>query len=226
MNRAVLLTIFLFAVFSCGCAKLEELTGRGSSDREVPKSKATVEESAAIDTALEEISDLSEKFGPRQTFRKIPIVVTDHDMKKTTWIGLCSYAEPYIAINRAAFQQGLNGDTKLFNVLLHEIGHCYFDREHNSRTFYKKDHWVMLTSIDLERRSASSHSFHEICASAMCEKSRATGLKGPQMPPQLKEYYVGEIMGGITANELSDLERYVDIKFVLKPLIHKHLRGN
>lgn len=217
MNRSLNLIILFVAALSCGCAKLEELTGRevhGASS--VPESKATADEQAAIDTTLDEISNLTEKFGPRKTFDTIPIVVNDEDMNKTKRGGFCSYGPSYISINKAVFKPGSDDESNLFNILLHEIGHCYFGRAHDQTTFFKDGFWVSVTTRDYVRRRATSQLENEICVSMMCTSSQSTGLTKPPTPYQLREYYVGEILQKIRARKLSDFEKFGDVQFLAK----------
>jgi hypothetical protein len=141
----------------------------------VPPSIATDEEQFLIDDTLRQISDLTTYFGERYRFDRLPVIVIDEDWQRTKRLAYCSLNPNYLAVNKIIFQYA-DVKSKLFFVLLHEIGHCYFRRPHDNS---------MITPF--------------LCASAMCE--RAVPLNSTR-----KLYYVGEMIGKVAQGTITDLE--------------------
>jgi hypothetical protein len=169
----------------------------------VPKDEATAEERKQIDDALMKISDLTEKFGTRREFKNIPIVVTTEDARAHKRDAYC--AGSFIALNRGLFDKN-TVFPHMPTILLHEIGHCYFGRGHDSQVFSKPGFNVVFYKHDLWHPGSEYQV--NVCATVMC--------KDGYLPFPLLEYYVGELMGRPRVKDISELKTYGD--FALVPM--------
>lgn len=96
-----------------------------------PADTSTTEEQKIIQYNLEHIAIMAKEFGSTQKFNSIPVVVSDSGFNGTPFWGYCGlYGDGrYIALKREIFSYP--NKNLIFAVLLHEIGHCYFNREHS-----------------------------------------------------------------------------------------------
>jgi hypothetical protein len=200
MTKSIFITIAIaFALTGCFGK-----SNQGIAPAPIPKDEATGAERAQIDSALNQISDLSEKFGKRREFKDMPIIVTSDDPKKTGIAGYCSSA-PFIALSRFLFSEN-TPDSLLVTTLLHEIGHCYFGLGHTDEWISKPGYSFVFYKTDPKHPGMSV--YPEICVTIMCSR----GLE----PGQLLEYYVGVLLGQPKAKSVTDLERFTELKYIAK----------
>lgn len=157
-----------------------------------------------IEATVQRISDMSARWGTRQQFTRIPIVI-DFDPSSDRPAGYCQVKnnEKVIGIHTRVLK---NKDVSLRTaVLLHEIGHCYFNRPHFETRLRNREGRAVHTIRHADRLQMSIWQ-EGICASIMCAKM-------PPWPAELHEgflqYYVGELLGHPRAQRLEDLSRYV-----------------
>lgn len=171
----------------------------------MPTDFATTAERAAIQSSLSAISEMMAKLGKPNKLDRIQILVMKPTRQKLHGICVQRKKSRYILIARSVLDKHLSEDTsnevdeRLFMVLLHEIGHCYFGREHDDALVAS----VPGSSLTTETvRGRTIHMFQrtEVPASVM----HSTGAEGHG----LKEYYVAELLGLARARNWKDLERY------------------
>jgi hypothetical protein len=169
------------------------LAGCGSSERPIPKDAAKADERQKINATLDEIEDLARELGSSARFRSIPVIVTKHNYPDSGSWGSCHRKSngkgQYIAISRAAFDAEDASEkpefAAVFQVLLHEIGHCYLNRKHDSSRIDAEDSYKSLpVSVMHPDPSHRSELF---------------------VANRLKKYYVGELLGLRRAKTPRDL---------------------
>lgn len=190
----------------CALTGLAGCHGRaGDSPDAVPRNEATPEERAKIEKVLLEVSDLTAAHGARRMFNKIPVIVITEDGAKTDRGGYCfTGSVNYIAINRVVINRG-PGEASLFDLLLHEIGHCYFGRDHDSAVLTKPGAQIAVhTGIFMHQAVGL---YNQICVSVMC-------TVGGSIPYELRQYYVNELMGGPRARSVSDFAKFAPLSYL------------
>lgn len=185
------------------------LMGCGNSRSKVvsgPTDLATPEERLAIETNLAEISKIMTRLGRPQSFSRFQIVVVPLERHKAH--GQCVKAKDitYIRIDKGMVQEQLTGDVswnevndRLFTTLLHEIGHCYFNRGHDDTILPEIPESRLLTVSAKGRRINQFHRQH-VPATIM----HRLGAPGHG----LRDYYVAEVLGLDRAKSWRDLEKY------------------
>jgi hypothetical protein len=193
-----------------GCAK--ENSAATTQSVTAPEDQADATQRAAIDATLTKIEAFTRILGKPHTFRSLPIVVTtdthftDHPAACVSVKGAAQFilvkpavfeAEERIAPNKV--------DSTLFRILLHEIGHCYFHREHEEDHIAQPGRLVELT---LNRQGVTSKvNVPFLDATVMVPENLS-------VPIALEKYYVAEILGVTRAKTLQDLAPYAPLKYV------------
>jgi len=205
--RKASLALLGIALFSCGgndATKIGQIA--------MPADEATDEERAQISQTVKEIEMISGSLGRPQSFDSVPILVTSESTLAANRHGACvreNGAGKFILVNREVLNQEKRlvqegSMTTLFRVILHEIGHCYFAREHFDEKIEARDKQIMWNRKQKDRQPVY---FSSLNVSSM----EATSL---QLPVALKSYYVAEILGLVRAANLSDLAPYAQFVFV------------
>lgn len=171
--------LLLFILVSCGPKVVEESN--------FPDNQASTVESEVLDEALTQIQSDFDVLGVDVDVRDTRYSVADTDKA----LGICfknaDGERRGIALHHKLFNETIETEDTyglLYKVLLHEIGHCFFDREHDE-TFYSLPGYVMLIELQqgvIERRSTLS-------VTLMSE------FGWYQVPKLLWPYYVKEIVG-------------------------------
>lgn len=213
----ILALVFATILLSgCGAGKPEKTKG---SPFVIPPSEANASETADLAATLAEIEAITLKLGRPQRFNTVPIIVTSEDSKKSHRIGYCRFnrRHRFIAVNRKAFERQADFSSeipnrRLFRVLLHEIGHCYYNRDHDNTLLSKPG---LNIGVELESTSTSKKFaiYQGLCASIMCDKSQKLG----GTPFELREYYVAEMLGIKRATDLAALEKHMKLYYVPRP---------
>ncbi len=208
-NRISFAFLLLPFLYACGSDNKGDVRQHPSS-LAIPADEATAEERKQIDSTLLEIETLAGELGRPQSFRSLPIVVSTESMAKTERAGAC-YLENgrgrYILVNRVVLREeerlvGIGLQSTLFRVLLHEIGHCYFGRDHLEDKLSERGRRLRFPADRFRRRPE----FSELNVSSM--ESRTLLL-----PIALKKYYVAEILGLFRARSLAELAQYTGADF-------------
>lgn len=204
--RAPLLALALACGLAAGCAKERPKDQVNAASVPVPADQATAEERKQIEDTIAEIETLAGELARPQAFRRLPVLVTTEDMQDTKRAGACFLENgkgKFILVNRVVLRQeewlskvGLQ--STLFRVLLHEIGHCYFARDHlEDRVTRVKGR--RLRFAPNERRLRPE--LEDFLVSSMESQSLL-------MPLALKKYYVAELLGLYRARSLAELAEY------------------
>lgn len=175
--------IFLQILFSCGKKDPQSIV--------LPGNQASEKEAEIIGAVVEKIQKDFDELGVNVNLRSIPFHVTTLDPKIA---GICVYrsnGSPVgIAVNHSVLK---NWEVEtpehyglIYRVLLHEIGHCFFRRQH-------EDDELFIPGLDT------------IEISVMKDYGRANTLK------ELWPYYVREVAGLDRLQSAEDLKRYLDL---------------
>lgn len=184
MNLKIL--SFLLMIVSCGQKHAENML--------LPSDQATKEEKEILSHAIDEIQAGFTENGVNVNIRSIPYHVSTKLPSEIA--GICVYKEngdPVgIAINRRVLQEwAIKTPTYygfLYKALLHEVGHCFFQREHDDGHLEIPDNLLSEDVIDL---------------SVMVDGGRAI------IPNVLWPYYVREVAGLERINSLDDLQNFL-----------------
>jgi hypothetical protein len=187
--------LLLFILISCGRKVVEESN--------FPDNQASAVEKEVLDEVLSTIQADFDALGVRVDVRDTRYSVADTDNA----LGICfksaSGERRGIALHHKVFAEMI--ETKdtyglIYKVLLHEIGHCFFDREHDE-TYFSEPGYVML--IEMREGSIERHS--TLPVTLMSE------LGWYRVPKTLWPYYVKEIAGIDRIVEWEDIEPYANI---------------
>jgi hypothetical protein len=176
-----------------------------------PAHQASAREQAALDAAIEEIQNDFNALQVPINLRAVRYVVNDivHDGK--SYGGYCYYKKNKghtIAISHSTFEaqfyKGYEEDKGwLYKILLHEIGHCFFRRKHESRPYGKEGEYYIY-----HLANGVMVPFKFIMRSVM-----ETGRNPSHIfPKELWPYYVREIAGLERFDNLEELSRYVNFE--------------
>lgn len=166
---------------------------------------ASPSDQAYIDLAIDEIQQTLNQIGVNKNLNSIPIIVTD----SISGDGKCinSGNSRSILIHKRLFQYedldpNLQQISRLWSVLLHEIGHCYFYRSHEHKEVFADDGYVFQLSHKIKFQQAY-HCFHSH------NSSWPGTVMGPQgisvAPESLKEFYIKELVGQFPVPDTRDI---------------------
>lgn len=158
----------------------------------VPENQASPIVKAEIDEELEKIQAEFAEIDVQVNLKSLPVVVAPLPFGV---VGRCQYGEKdrgiYIILSPHLFidQVMLPLDAPIFEkdfvrVLLHEIGHCYFRRQHEEPAYLE----IPGQSFELQTENAFAL-LDKIPTSLMPAESAY------RMPKALRKYYVAEIAG-------------------------------
>lgn len=207
-RRALCLFALLFLATGCG-------KGQPAADNvpnlTPPTDEATRQQRALIDSTLTNIEATTSALGSPHTFRTLPVLVTSDTKYISEAKGACvkSGGHPQFILLRPAvldFESHLPADsetTSLFPVLLHEIGHCYFSREHDD---------ALIRSSGFEISFSSKHG--ETAIDERAESLDASVMSPDKllMPIALSRYYVAEVMGQVRHRTLEAVAAHASPK--------------
>jgi hypothetical protein len=171
----------------------------------VPTDEATPEQRAAIDATLSRIEGVTAELGHPHRFRAIPILVTTDNKYITDAKGACvkvGTRPQFILVRPSVLKFELDQapdspTTSLFPVLLHEIGHCYFAREHDPALIRTDGSLISMTRAD----GSVAQPFEALEASVMHPEKT-------QMYVEFEHYYAAEVMGLVPNRTLEAFGRY------------------
>lgn len=163
-------------------------------ETDIPANIASTEEEYEVESVLYEIQNLLRLNGSAKNLKSIPVVITD------TLLGdgkcILSSEGDAILINKLLFMMddldpNLKQISRLWSVLLHEIGHCYFFRSHEEKRITAYEGYV----FQFKNRLRINEEYH-------CYNSNLKTLPGTVMgkngisvaPEELKDLYVKELI--------------------------------
>lgn len=184
------------------------------SGQPIPVDQATSSDRLRIQETLGEIEELIASFGVPVDFKSIPIVVTD-DMEAA---GVCqrdpSGSRTYIGIHSLIMNIGnpsFGTTSPLFDVLLHEIGHCYFGRNHDDTQIERDGADIIIVETGPGWRREIPYA--SVPASIMISEVSVA------LPVSLKRYYVGELLGKYRATDATELRDFASLYFLSRPRV-------
>jgi hypothetical protein len=169
-----------------------------------PADESTGEQRASMNSTLDRIEALTRELGQPRTFRDLPIVVTtansytDHPAACVSLAG----KGQFILIKPSVFDddaevQAEGAEDELFRVLLHEIGHCYFNRQHEEDRLFAAD-----KVVEISADGGGTATYPILDASIMVPEELTA-------PVALEKYYVAELLGIERAKTMEDLVGFV-----------------
>lgn len=185
--------------------------------------EATPQERALISSYLDQISDMAQKLGYQDSFRSIPVLVTSEDEIANMRSGYCQKIgdQKLIVVNRVNFLPERNRRVDaVFSVLLHEIGHCYFNRMHDKRLLEKPGHYLNIKITD--EKGGESWLVPGFPVSIMYQGDRVCGSSCPVSSSsvlqlrELQNYYVAEMLGVRVLKDPNDLSEFKSVRWVEK----------
>lgn len=204
------LILFLFL---SGCSRLfDDTVVYRFSPIIIPEDQATEEERLLLSSTVRLIEDYASELGHNVKFDSVPIVIRVRENPAENIAGRCHYKYDLTGSHIEIFKDVVpislarrenSFAPELFIVLLHEIGHCYFQRSHQNDLIKKSGYEMIFELRD------SDIVFSEVPSSVMIEAWNM-GL-----PKSLERYYVGEVLGLYRATTPEELKNYVS--FYLRP---------
>lgn len=220
------LSLWIFVIFVASGVLSSCQIPKSTSYPAAPSDEATSEERKKINETLEHISEIANKFGYKNDFNSIPVLVTSENVKVTGRIGYCQWDEnrrgQYIFINRENFESDKRSSylQNVFQVLLHEIGHCYFGRDHNPNVIKKPGYVAKVEvydstgGVDLFEMGFpvsimyTGHS--ELCSGNCPEGSSPIGAV-----KDFESYFVSELLGVQQTLSADDLTKFKSFTWVM-----------
>lgn len=185
------------------------------------RDESTAEERILIEKTLAKISDMAAQYGYNDSFTRIPVSVTTEDIGLTGRTGFCiDYGTSRrIVINRMNFpsQSGQRHDL-LFHILLHEIGHCYFNRPHTTQILKKPGHYIYVEIEDESGGEAWPAEGFPLSAmfmgSRVCAWTCPNGAASLLVLRELQNYFVAEMIGIRVLRDPSGIDEFKSLKWV------------
>lgn len=183
-------------------------------DIHIPKDEATSSEKRHLQQIKSEIVKLFKQEGVHLDLNDVPIVVSSENLEGNA--GLCvrdgDGAPVYMQLSPLLLSRSRSDlhssavEEPGFIILLHEIGHCYFGREHDPAKLRAEDHLMVFT----EKTSGgpSTLALTHLPVSIMAEDYDSL------LPNSLKIYYVRELLGRDRFTHAKDLLRYSDVELI------------
>lgn len=190
--------LFIFLVL-INCGKAEKF-----NNESFPENRASAEETEALKLVLNQIQSDFDEQHINIDLESIPYSI--NDLGEFT-AGICYKSNGRrigIAIDHTVFLESIeNGDYYgfLYKVLLHEIGHCFFNRIHEENN-YSVTGYTMLLGISPGR---APKSFDSIATTVM--ESMGQRL----IPKLLWPYYIKEMVGLDLIQSWEDFRPYINI---------------
>lgn len=194
----------LFASILSACAKKEEIP--------IPKDQASPSQKANLNEIKTEIVKLFTQEGVRLDLNQVPIIVSTENLEGKA--GLCvrdgdgapvyMQLSPSLLISNRSEWGTSAVEQAGFVILLHEIGHCYFGREHDTARFSVEDHVMVFNEATSSGRV--SLFLRQIPVTIMVADYDSV------LPRSLKRYYVRELLGRDRISNFEDLLRYADVE--------------
>lgn len=214
---------FLFTLV----VSLISCSGFHSSEQfEMPADEATAEERVKIIETLKHISEIAMNKGYNEKFESIPVLVTSENIAETGRLGYCQWDQDhkgqYIVINRENFERDKQQPylQTVFSVLLHEVGHCYFGREHDHRLIINSGY---IAKVEVSNSVGGSRFFESGfplsimyvgSGGLLCSGDCPEGFSAFGSIPEFQDYYVSELIGTQKSLSVEDITKFRSFKWV------------
>lgn len=177
----------------------------------MPENQASTSVIEEIDEELVLLEKDFKDLGVDLDLMRMPVIVSPLPYGV---VGRCQYGKNnqgvFIILSPSLFpMEGFRPmDSVLFEkdfvkVLIHEIGHCYFNRAHNEPEYFE----IPGSSFELHHEFGNVI-FDKIPKSVMPSESTY------RMPKSLRHYYLSELAGKIRLNSSAVLGEFADFKVV------------
>jgi len=157
-----------------------------------PKDKPSHEEQKMIDDVLDDLEERFSNIGVKENLREIPVFVVDEPSSSGALIaGLCRF-KARIIIDRGLFREEMFEEGKiswLWWTILHEVGHCYFDRFHDDSEVFSDESMVFVFDSRLDVDEPSTY----VCKIQASVMSTFVPAPNRMYPDNLKDFYVLEM---------------------------------
>jgi hypothetical protein len=217
--KAQILILILLCAPMMSCSQIGQQLGIEHQAYTIvmPNDESTAYERRVIKRTTKKIEAIAYNLGKEETFESIPVLVTTEDPSVTKRWGYCQWDENgkgvFIVLNREVFQKDLENDRLhfVFGVLLHEIGHCYFGRKHDTAVIKKPGYKISIETFDAD--GGTTITIDEFPVSIMYSKSSLVGSPLTGVPTSLEHYFVAEILGLQRVSSVEDLEQLPGVYF-------------
>ncbi len=205
--------IFILCLFSCNAVS------KFVDETDPPADISSEQDRQDIEVVKSEIQDLADQVGVVGNFKDFPVIVVEKFSDHSGALAYCHQgqnpSQSYIGILKKTMdlylnEQRKNSDTSfLFKLLLHEFGHCLFNRAHDETMLGKPGfHIYMIDSTGFEERLEPIGP--QISVSAMA----SINWWMTRLPRELKKYYLREISGQVRWQTSKDLEVQPGLKLM------------
>ncbi len=209
-------TVFLVVgVLVASCSPSPE----ASEDVERPADIASNQDRKDIEAVKAEIQALADQVGVPGGFKDFPVIVVSKYPGQDGPLAYCHESQNrfarYIGIVKATMETYLSeqhshqDSSFLFKLLVHEYGHCFFDRGHDETMVGKPGYNIFIVLLD-ENGTNLKPIGTEIAVSAMA----SINWWMTDLPRDLKKYYLREIAGQVRWHKFEDLQTQPGIRLL------------
>lgn len=186
--------------------------------------ESTEEEREKIKTTLQMIHELALESGYEKDFSAVPVYVSSENINVSQRLGYCVWDRDrngtYIVLNRENFTSEKERPRfkQVFAVLVHEIGHCYFKRDHNSDLLTKTGYALNVLVEDDEGGTkfiepgfplSAMYTFKQPNCTAPCQEFSS---RMPEVEA-FQRYYVHELVSDVRILSAADVEKLGSAKW-------------
>lgn len=207
--------IWLCILFLFSCNAVSKFV----DETDPPADISSEQDRQDIELVKSEIQNLADQIGVTGNFKDFPVIVVEQFTEHPGALGYChqgqNLSQSYIGILKKTmdmylFEQRKNNDTSfLFKLLLHEYGHCLFNRTHDETMIGKPGFDIfMIVSTAFEEKLEPIGP--QISVSAMA----SINWRMTRLPRELKKYYLREISGMVRWQTSKDLEVQPGLKLM------------
>lgn len=198
-------TAVIFSVYFIGCSN------------SIPDDEATPEERLMIQDILNETQELLLNLGIKKDLSLIPIIVSDNFNARAS--GACFKGRNNkgraIVLKKnvlSGISSGLSSN-RLWQTLMHEIGHCYFNRTHRAKFLIPETNFVFnfyLLNEYADKPRCHIQIMPYLNASVM-NQERGFPLR---YPLEIKIFYLKELVGLVKEPTLGNISGFLSIEHV------------
>ena len=213
--------VLFFILLLCSCSQ----NVKESNDGERPIDVSTNRNRQDIDQVKFEIQTLADQIGVPGNFKDFPVIVVEKYPGQDGPLAYCHESQNqsvrYIGIVKETMENYLlepyshQDNSFLFKLLVHEFGHCIFNRGHDETMIGKAGFTIFFLVPGLwgdELKPIGS----EIAVSAMASINWwMTGL-----PKDIKKYYLREIAGQVRWRTPVDLQSQPGLRLIQADSFH------
>ena len=201
--------LFTFLIATCGvaCSPTPDV----ASEVERPADISSNQDRKDIEVVKTEIQDLAEQIGVPGDFKNFPVIVVSKYPGQDGPLAYChesqNHSSRYIGIVKTTMETYLSeqhahrDSSFLFKLLVHEYGHCLFDRGHDETMLGRPGYNIFIVVPDQNGETLKPIGA-EVAVSAMA----SINWWMTDLPRELKKYYLREIAGETRWRKAEDLE--------------------